>query len=342
MNMRTFICGIALGLCLSLPATADAPATSLRPQPLPQALALNTVPQQTPRPRLALSFAAAPKAPSAATLAAEAAVLRAVNEATAPSLRPRLRPAQLAAAATPVASEQAAQGEEQVVLASLALVSVPRPEPRPRLVARAPEAEAIQPENEQPEKIQTVAAIRVLPGKNAIMGKKGSVCGDPSIRGEKLAPITSRVRGCGIEEPVRITAIDGVTLSQPAVINCGTARALKQWIDTGLRPAFGRKEVASLRVAASYACRPRNNIKGAKISEHGRGNAIDISAIVLANGESVSVAEDWRRAAGKPMKKAYRAACGTFGTTLGPEADRYHRDHMHFDIANQRGGAYCR
>jgi hypothetical protein len=54
------------------------------------------------------------------------------------------------------------------------------------------------------------------------------------------------------------------------------------------------------------------------------------------------VAEDWRRSAGKPMKKAYRAACGTFGTTLGPESDRHHRDHLHFDIADQRGGAYCR
>jgi hypothetical protein len=218
----------------------------------------------------------------------------------------------------------------------LAAVSVPRPEPRPRRTAglSAPEA--------APEKIETVAAVRILPGKAAVTGKKGSVCGDPSIKGETLAPITSRVRGCGVADPVRVTSVDGVALTQSAVINCDTARALKTWIRKGLKPAFGRKEVAGLRVAASYACRPRNNVKGAKISEHGRGNAIDISAIILADGKSVVVAEDWRRSAGKPMKKAYRAACGTFGTTLGPESDRYHRDHLHFDIAKQRGGAYCR
>jgi hypothetical protein len=109
-----------------------------------------------------------------------------------------------------------------------------------------------------------------------------------------------------------------------------------------LKPAFGRKDVVGLQVAASYACRPRNNVKGAPISEHGRGKAIDISAILLEGGRSVSVLEDWRGASGKPMVKAYRAACGTFGTTLGPDSDRYHRNHMHFDTASQRNGPYCR
>ena len=33
---------------------------------------------------------------------------------------------------------------------------------------------------------------------------------------------------------------------------------------------------------------------------------------------------------------------GIFGTTLGPGSDGYHEDHMHFDTAHQRGGAYCR
>jgi hypothetical protein len=150
------------------------------------------------------------------------------------------------------------------------------------------------------------------------------------------------VRGCGIDNPVRVTSVSGVALNQSAIVNCQTARALKDWVATGLKPAFGRKEVAGLRIAASYSCRPRNNIKGAKISEHGRGNAIDIAAIILANGKTVSVAQDWRRSAGRPLKKAYRAACGTFGTTLGPDADRHHRDHLHFDMAAQRNGAYCR
>ena len=51
--------------------------------------------------------------------------------------------------------------------------------------------------------------------------------------------------------------------------------------------------MAALQVAGSYICRTRNNVKGAPISEHGRGKAIDIAAIVLANGTTVTVLDDW-------------------------------------------------
>jgi len=38
----------------------------------------------------------------------------------------------------------------------------------------------------------------------------------------------------------------------------------------------------------------------------------------------------------------WRAACGPFGTVLGPESNRFHRDHFHFDTARYRSGSYCR
>ncbi len=166
----------------------------------------------------------------------------------------------------------------------------------------------------------------------------GFVCGDRAIRGEELARITSQVQGCGIEEPVRVTQVDGIRLTTPATIDCTTAAALKTWINDGLRPAFGRQEVVELRVAASYICRPRNNVRGAKISEHGRGKAIDISGFILSDGKELSVEGNYNR----QMRRAYRAACGIFGTTLGPGSDGYHEDHLHFDTASHRNGAYCR
>ena len=325
--MRRFAWGCMFGLILALPGWANAPDSSLRPVPSPLG---TTEPAPTDAPQV-LGAAEVPLQDQAAGLMAGMAA------GPLSSPRPRERPVLRISASSeppqPVAQANPGALSTPVVLA---LVSVPRPEPRPRPSA------SMSADPQMPEKIETVAAVRILPGKSAVTGKKGSVCGDPSIKGETLAPITSRVRGCGVADPVRVTSVDGVALNQSAVINCETARALKTWIRKGLKPAFGRKEVVGLRVAASYACRPRNNVRGAKISEHGRGNAIDISAIVLADGRSIVVADDWRRSAGKPMKKAYRAACGTFGTTLGPESDRHHRDHLHFDIANQRGGAYCR
>ncbi|MGB5557749.1 MAG: extensin family protein, partial [Paracoccaceae bacterium] len=85
------------------------------------------------------------------------------------------------------------------------------------------------------------------------------------------------------------------------------------------------------------------NQKGARISEHGKGRAIDVSAIVLKNGASMSVQKGWRDPAqGKVLKAMHRAACGPFGTVLGPNANKFHQDHFHFDTARYRSGSYCR
>jgi hypothetical protein len=160
-----------------------------------------------------------------------------------------------------------------------------------------------------------------------------------------MSAIPAKLKGCGIAKPVRVTSIDGVTLSQPATLNCTTAKALKRWVSGAVKPAVGRLGggVASLRVASHYSCRTRNNQPGAKISEHGRGNAIDISAIVLKNGVSLTVLKGWKdRIQGKILKAVHKNACGTFGTVLGPNSDRYHQDHFHLDVAKHRGGAYCR
>ncbi|MCC6006708.1 MAG: extensin family protein [Rhodobacteraceae bacterium] len=172
-----------------------------------------------------------------------------------------------------------------------------------------------------------------------------AICGNRAIRGETVPRVTSSTPGCGIAQPVRVTAVGGVALSRPALMDCPTAQALHTWVERGLKPAIGREGggPAQLRVAAHYVCRTRNNRPGARLSEHARGRAIDISAIVLANGTRITVLEGWRdRWAGPILRRAHRAACGPFGTVLGPDADRFHQDHFHFDTARHRSGPYCR
>lgn len=168
--------------------------------------------------------------------------------------------------------------------------------------------------------------------------RSGFVCGDPDIKGTEIAAIPPKIKGCGLAKPTRVTEVDGIRLSTPAIIDCDTAKALKTWINKGLRPAFGRRDVVELRVAASYTCRPRNNVRGAKVSEHGRGKAIDISGFVFSDGREMSVKADY----GRDIRKAHKAACGIFGTTLGPGSDGFHEDHLHFDTASYRNGPYCR
>jgi hypothetical protein len=105
-----------------------------------------------------------------------------------------------------------------------------------------------------------------------------------------------------------------------------------------VEPVYGKGRVVELKVAASYACRPRNNQRGNRISEHGRGNAIDISGFVFSNGKEVSVRGGFDR----KMRQVHKAACGIFGTTLGPGSDGFHEDHLHYDVARYRNGPYCR
>ncbi len=176
--------------------------------------------------------------------------------------------------------------------------------------------------------------------------RRGAVCGDLAIQGEEVGPVPGRIAGCGIERAMRITSVAGVALSQSALMDCGTAKALKTWIEKAAVPAFRSKGggLSRLRVAAHYACRTRNSQTGARISEHGKGRAIDISAFYLRDGAAVTVLEGWRAGGSqsRALRKVHQGACGPFGTVLGPESDRFHRDHFHFDTARYRSGPYCR
>ena len=100
-------------------------------------------------------------------------------------------------------------------------------------------------------------------------------------------------------------------------------------------PARCARSGASTTIAA-YECRGRNRIVGAKLSEHGKGNAIDVRSFKLANGTVVEltdpqVAKDFR-------ERLRKSTCARFNTVLGPGSDGYHENHVHVDLAERRGG----
>jgi hypothetical protein len=173
--------------------------------------------------------------------------------------------------------------------------------------------------------------------------RRGSVCGDIDIQGDKVGRVNGN-GACGISDAVRVRSVAGVRLSQGALMDCDTAKALKRWVERGAKPAFRRRgPLVEMRVAAHYVCRTRNSQKGARLSEHSKGKAIDISAFVMKDGEVITVAGGWGQGTTlKPLHSAWRSACGPFGTVLGPKSDSYHRDHFHMDTASYRSGPYCR
>lgn len=169
---------------------------------------------------------------------------------------------------------------------------------------------------------------------------------DSLSRGGLVAEKLGSVSGpgaCGVSNAYRVSEAAGVRLSQPATLNRATAERLDAWLRSHAIPIIGNRGggLVGIQVPAHYACRTRNSQPGARLSEHAKGNAIDISAFVLADGSRISVL-DWRGRNGRVLKRLHASACGPFGTVLGPESDRHHQDHFHFDIADYRSGAYCR
>ena len=213
-----------------------------------------------------------------------------------------------------------------VAVCDIALAeSIPLPPPRP-----AP-AEAAQPAppSEEPEPAAPSACFLRLTSKLAMASALPRVTG---------------AGGCGAEDVVRLEAIvladkTRVAVTPPAVRSLrpgGGHRALgARGRGAGGASASDRR-CKSVDNYASYDCRGRNRVVGAKLSEHGKANALDMRSFKLANGKvveltSVQVAKDLR-------ESLKQSTCARFTTVLGPGSDGYHEDHVHVDLAERRGG----
>lgn len=170
--------------------------------------------------------------------------------------------------------------------------------------------------------------------------------GDTLSRGSLVAQKLGSVPGpgrCGVPDAYRVTEAAGVRLSQPATLRRATAERLDGWLRNHAIPIIGNRGggLVGIQVPAHYVCKTRNSQPGARLSEHAKGNAIDISHFILADGSRIAVNE-WRGSNGRLLKRLHASACGPFGTVLGPDSDRFHHSHFHFDIADYRSGPYCR
>lgn len=176
------------------------------------------------------------------------------------------------------------------------------------------------------------------------MLERGAVCGDWTILGEKRKPVAGKARGCGITNPVRVYRISDIALSQFSLMDCQTAVTLKTWIENTAKPAFADLGggLKGMRIVGHYACKTQNNQPRARISEHARGKAVDISTFVLQDGTQITVRDGWNNDQGAVLRELHDGACGVFGTVLGPDADRYHKGHFHLDTARRSSGPVCR
>jgi hypothetical protein len=150
--------------------------------------------------------------------------------------------------------------------------------------------------------------------------------------------------GCSAAGAVQLLDI-GTPVTNLGAMTCPLADRFGRWVREAVQPAaeaeFGRR-VARIESFGTYACRSVNSRPGAKLSEHGRANAVDVAAFVLEGGRRVTVLAGWNgedEEARRFLRTVHKGGCRRFSVGLGPDSDVYHRDHLHFDMGQ---GPYCR
>lgn len=161
------------------------------------------------------------------------------------------------------------------------------------------------------------------------------------VRFRDLAPIRDGA-ACGIDWPVEVSGFSGdVAMKPAATLTCDMALAVAQWTKDELAPAARWRYLSGVKTihqGSSYSCR---RIAGSRtLSEHGKGNALDVMRIELKNGKDIDVRKPgWFSFRQRGLLNAVRSdACGHFSTVLGPGYDAAHKDHFHFDIKDRRNG----
>lgn len=177
--------------------------------------------------------------------------------------------------------------------------------------------------------------------------------------GMELVQLDDRVTGehCGFANAVRIERTS-VAVGEPFSLSCRAALSLAMWERHVLQQAAQANLGARVRRIehfGSYACRNLYGEQGRRRSQHATADALDIAAFVLEDGRRVSVLADWTPAASMPaadagaparpgpkgafLRALHDGACDYFDVVLGPDYNRAHADHFHFD----RGAArVCR
>jgi hypothetical protein len=225
--------------------------------------------------------------------------------------------------------------------------AVPLPRPRP---ADAPAAEtgtgpaAVEPQPQAPQagKPAEQAAPASAPSQPA--APQPSACRQALTEAIAIAPSIPDIHGaggCGGEDLVRLEAIvlpdqRLVAVKPAAILRCAMASELADWIRKDIAPlavSLG-STISDLDNFDSFECRGRNRIVGARLSEHGRANALDVRALKLANGRSIALTD--RTVPREVRETVLHSVCARFSTVLGPSSDWYHEDHIHLDLMERR------
>lgn len=161
-----------------------------------------------------------------------------------------------------------------------------------------------------------------------------SVLANSEVEYEPL-PDQDKGDSCGLYNTVHLqqSAISyggGITLKCPALVS------LLIWEKQALLPLATeilQQSIIKVKHFGTYACRNVNGAKTGRRSQHAYANAIDIAGFVLEDGTEISVLKDWGKdnQSGQFLEAIHESACDYFTTVLGPDYNKLHHNHFHFD-----------
>jgi hypothetical protein len=157
-------------------------------------------------------------------------------------------------------------------------------------------------------------------------------------------------RGCVLDGAVvlrSVTTITGkVEISGQPTLMCPFALRFSQWVTEVGAPIISQQlgaPLSTVQTGTAFLCRNRVGAGESKMSEHARGNALDIVSFDLRDKRRIIIGDEVPPAS--PIAKTLRglrtSACGYFTTVLGPGSNEAHKTHFHFDLGQHgKSGSY--
>lgn len=208
---------------------------------------------------------------------------------------------------------------------------VPLPRPRPHVDAW-PEphsfAEAAGPNFNSAEVTAVPSECRLRLQEIAAIAPMPRLIGPGACGGGDLVEL----------DAVRLAGGGTVALKPEPLLRCEMAESLASWIRDEAAPRLAKAGNVLRRVETydDFECRGRNRVNGAMLSEHGKGNAVDVRAFALADGRNFALTDV---TVSKELRESIRdSACARFPTVLGPGSDSHHDSHIHLDLLQRTHG----
>jgi hypothetical protein len=154
--------------------------------------------------------------------------------------------------------------------------------------------------------------------------------------------------GCTVAGAIELDAISSpfgkVSMPSKPTMACLFSRQFTSWVRDVAAPltlAYMNSKLASIETGPGFVCRTRYDKPDEKVSEHAKGNAIDVAAFNMEDGRRLSVkdASASTTIEGVLMKTLRSTGCGYFTTILGPGSNEAHKEHFHFDYG-MHGNTY--